>query len=411
VRSWLLSLAGPAMLLYLGANSSSARANEFAFQKLAGLAAASVSANLQGVRDDFARAPSEAQRLGAGVAAALNDGTAVRAVTFVLILVIIGAGLEWLYWTFAAAPLRAIVSITATTPRQAVGLALRRLAYLGLGVVFFTVSTAGAALIFPWPPSVQAMVIAATALVVAVRGAWIVADVVVSPHHPSLRLAAVQQYNSSLVVSSVAWFAMMAATAVLLPQLLTTVGSAPHLSGAIRVGIGCLITASLLAAVLIASRRQDGRGSGPRRHPRLPKGLIACFVIVATAMLALVGGGRIAALLLDVAIVAVLLGASKQIVLFFWRDATARDDEPATETLPDMLPLIVLAAFRFATLLIGIAALIAMMRSKPLSSRRVSLSPVRVRRPSWSDGRLIHDAACKPRFNLCSAGRHATPQK
>jgi len=66
----------------------------------------------------------------------------------------------------------------------------------------------GAALIFPWPAKVDVMVIAATALVVAVRGAWIIADIVVSPHHPSLRLAAIQQHNSSLVVNSVAWLTM-----------------------------------------------------------------------------------------------------------------------------------------------------------------------------------------------------------
>src|SRR4029077_3027331 len=103
-----------------------------------------------------------------------------------LILVIAGSGLEWLYWTFAAAPLRAIVSTTATSPRQAMGLAFRRLAYLGVGVVLFTASTVGAVLILPWPPKVDTIVIAATALVVAVRSAWVIADVVVSPHHPSL---------------------------------------------------------------------------------------------------------------------------------------------------------------------------------------------------------------------------------
>jgi len=90
--------------------------------------------------------------------------------------------------------------------------------------------------------------------------------------------------------------------------------------------------------------------------------LIASFVIVATAILALVGGGRIAALLVDIAIVAALLGASKRIVFFFWRDVVGRDEEPATEKLPDMLPLIVLAVVRFATLLIGIAGLILIMR-------------------------------------------------
>jgi hypothetical protein len=119
VRPWLISLAGAVA----GTASSAAKADEPAFQRLAGLASADVSASLQALRDDFALAPSEAERFGAAIAAALSDGTAVRVVAFALILVVVGAGFEWFYWTLAAAPLRAVISTTATTPRQAVGLA------------------------------------------------------------------------------------------------------------------------------------------------------------------------------------------------------------------------------------------------------------------------------------------------
>ncbi|MBV8294595.1 MAG: hypothetical protein JOY55_22815, partial [Mycobacterium sp.] len=204
--------------------------------------------------------------------------------------------------------------------------------------------------------------IAATALVVALRGAWIIADVVVSPHRPVVRLTGIQDHNSGFVVGSVVWLTVLAATAILLPQLLTTVGSAPHLAGAIRVGVGGLIVISLLAVVLIVFRPRSERSNRRRRRPRFPGAFIVCFVIVATAVLALAGGGRIAALLVDIAIVAAFLGASKRIVLFFWRDTTASAEEPAAETLPDMLPLIVLSAVRFATLLIGIAVAILIMR-------------------------------------------------
>ena len=359
MRPWLIPLAGA----ITGTASSTASADEFGLQRLTGLASAYVSTNLEALRNDFALALSEAQQLGAAIAAALSDGTAVRSVTFALILVVVGAGLEWLYWTFAAAPLRAIINTMATTPRHAVGLALRRLGYLGFGVMLFTASTVGAALILPWPPNVDALVITATALVVAVRSTWIIADVVVSPHHPSLRLAAIQSYRSTFVVSGVAWLTVLAATALLVPQLLTTVGSASHLAGAVRVGMGGLVTVSLLAAVRIASRREDGRDNERRRRPRFPKALIASFVIVATAILALLGGGRTAAVLVDIAIVAALLGASKRIVFFFWRDATGSDDDKtATETSPDMLPVIVLAVVRFATLVAGAAGLILIMQ-------------------------------------------------
>jgi len=375
VKSWLVSLAEAVLLLFADIALSAADADELGSERLTGLASANVGANLQALRDDFALATSEAKRLAADVVVALNDGTAVRSVTFALILVVVGAGLEWLYWTFAAAPLRAVINRTATTPRHAVGLALRRLGYLGFGVMLFTASIVGAALILPWPPNVDALVITTTALVVAVRSTWIIADVVVSPYHPSLRLVAIQSYRSTFVVSGVAWLTVLAATALLVPQLLTTVGSAPHLAGAVRVGMGGLVTVSLLAAVRIASWREDGRDNGRRKRPRFPKALVASSVIVATAVLALIGGGRIAAMLVDIAIVAALLGASKRIVFFFWRDNTAGDEEPAADALPDMLPLIVLAVFRFVTSLTGIAGLLPIMRV-PLSQLTSGSNPV-----------------------------------
>ena len=352
-----------------------ASADELAFQRLAGLASVDVSANLRALRDDFAQAPSEAQRLGAGIGAALSDGTAVRAVTFILILVIAGAGLEWLYWTFAAAPLRAIISTSAATPREAAVLALRRLGLLGFGLVLFTASTIGAALILTWPGNVEAIVIAATTLVVAVRSAWIIADVVVSPHHPSLRLAAIRDYGSELVVGCVAWLTALAGAAVLLPQLLTTIGEAPHLAGAVRVSLGGLIALNLLAVVSIVFARGKSNPGRSGRRPRFPKAFVASFVIVATAILALVGGGRVAALLADVAIVAALLGASRRIVLFFWRDTTASKGEPPAETLPDMLPLIVLSGVRFVTLLMGLGGMIFILRL-PLAALAMGSNPL-----------------------------------
>ena len=272
MRARLITLAGVIVSLFAVMASLPVSADELAFQRLAGLASVDVSANLRALRDDFAQAPSEAQRLGAGIGAALSDGTAVRAVTFVLILVIAGAGLEWLYWTYAAAPLRAIISTSAATPREAAVLALRRLGLLGFGLVLFTASTVGAALTLPWPANVEAVVIAATALVVAVRSVWMIADVVVSPHHPSLRLAPIQRYKSELVVGGVAWLSILAATAILLPQLLLTVASAPHLAGTIRVGVGAVIVISLLTAVLIASRQgsRSGKGRGGARVSRKP---------------------------------------------------------------------------------------------------------------------------------------------
>jgi small-conductance mechanosensitive channel len=375
VRSGLVSLAVAIALFFASTQAPPATADEVGFHSFTIRLAADVSANLNARRDDFVMAPSEAQRLGATIAAVLNNGTGVQAVTFVLILVIVGAGLEWLYWTFAAAPLRAVIATTAATPRQAAILALQRLALLGFGLVLFTSSTLAAAMILPWPPNVDMIVIAATAFVVAIRSAWIIADVIVSPHHPSLRLAAIEDCHSSFVVAGAAWLTTLGVSAILVPQLLATIGSAPHLAEAIRTGIGALIVFNLIAAASLAFRPGEESSGRRQRRPRFPRAFFAVFVIIATAMLALAGGGRVAALLIDIAIVAAFLGASKQIVLFFWQDSAASGQRRDADSLPDMLPLIVLSAVRFVAVMIGIIGLIVII-GVPFSELAAGSNPL-----------------------------------
>lgn len=368
-------LAAAILLIAAAIATPPARAGEPAFQRFASGAATAVDANLQAVRSDFVMAPAEAESLAADVRAALADGTAVRAVTFTLIVVIAGTGLEWLYWTFAAAPLRAVVTTTATNPRLAVNLALRRLVFAGFGLVSFAAATLGAAMLLAWPPNVAVMVIGATTLVLAVRSAGIVTDIIVSPQHPALRLAAIRPGRSRFIVAGIGWLTMLAASAILVPQLVATIGAAPHLAGAIRVGIGGLVAISLLAALSFASRPEDESRGRRRRRPRFPRAFVGAFAVVATAMLALAGLGRIAAAMVDIAIVATILAASKRIVFFFWRDIAASGTEPAGETLHEMLPLIVLSSVRFAALLIGIAGLI-LIAGVPLATFTTDANPL-----------------------------------
>src|ERR1700694_3252833 len=76
---------------------------------------------------DLVQAPDEMRRLLADTSTALMSGSGVRAVTYLLILILIGCGVEWLYWTYAYAPLRAVQSMAVSSPRQAFRLGLRRL--------------------------------------------------------------------------------------------------------------------------------------------------------------------------------------------------------------------------------------------------------------------------------------------
>ena len=99
---------------------------------------------------DLAQAPDEAHGVLANLSSALMSGEGVRAVTYLLILMLVGCGAEWLYWSYAWAPLRAIESMPVTSPRQALRLGLRRLVLLGSGLVLFTLAIIAASAAFAY---------------------------------------------------------------------------------------------------------------------------------------------------------------------------------------------------------------------------------------------------------------------
>src|SRR5262245_31039459 len=129
---------------------------------------------------DLMRAPTELGELGAAANGALMSGAGVRAFAYLMILLIVGCGAEWLYWSYAYSPLRALQASPTTTTRQALRVGLRRLLFLGAGLLIFTVATIGASALFAWPPGVQELVVAATLFLLVLRFAWIVIVVVLA---------------------------------------------------------------------------------------------------------------------------------------------------------------------------------------------------------------------------------------
>jgi len=65
-------------------------------------------ARVSALGGDLAQAPEELHGVMTTLSSALLSGSGVRAVTYLLILMLVGCGAEWLYWTYAWAPLRAV---------------------------------------------------------------------------------------------------------------------------------------------------------------------------------------------------------------------------------------------------------------------------------------------------------------
>ena len=292
-------------------------------------------ARMESLRSDVLQAPGELRDLAARTRAALMSAAGVAVFTYVVILLLVGIGVEWLYWTYAYSPLRAIQSSIPASPRQALRLALRRLALLISGVLLFTLAAIGASAAFSWPPGVQELVVAATLLLLVLRLAWILIVTLLAPGRARLRLVPVANERAGWLAAAAMAVVCLLALGSFVPNVIERIGGAGHAAGALR-----LVTATAAALLLVVTAFVF---VGRSRGPRFPKSfMLALLVVMVYGIWLLFGRAWITAI---VAIVIALQIGLRELVFFFWPD---EGDQ--------VLPSIVLSAARFVVVLLGIGA-------------------------------------------------------
>jgi small-conductance mechanosensitive channel len=296
---------------------------------------ADAATRMETLRGDVLRSPEELRALASATHAALMSASGVAAFTYVVILLLAGIGVEWLYWTYAYSPLRAIQSSVPASPRQALRLALRRLVLLISGVLIFTVAAIGASAAFSWPSGVQELVVAATLLLLVLRLAWILISAVLAPGRPRLRLVPVADERAGWLAGAAMAVVCLLALGSFVPNVMERIGGAGHAAGALRL---FLVTAAALLLVITAFAFFGARG------PRFPRSFVLAMLV------ALVYGtwlmdAKAATIAAIVAIVIALQIGLRELVFFFWPH---EDDR--------VLPSIVLSAARFVVVLLGLGA-------------------------------------------------------
>jgi small-conductance mechanosensitive channel len=140
-------------------------------------------------------APEDLARFAGSWSAAWESGDGLRAITYALVLLLVGGGVEWLYWCYAGRVLRAIAETvmavgddTALAPGRAAALSGRRGLLEACGCALFAVSTVVASAAFTWPAEVQEAVVGFTFLVTATRLTDIAVRALLAPHCSRLRL-------------------------------------------------------------------------------------------------------------------------------------------------------------------------------------------------------------------------------
>ena len=309
---------------------------------------------------DLAQGPAELGKVIVAAQAALMTGEGVRAFTYVVILLLVGIGVEWLYWSYAYASLRATQSAPVASPRQALRPGLRRLLLRLVGLLLFAVATIGTSAMFAWPRGVQELVIAATLFLLVLRFAWIVVAFLLAPGQPRLRLVPAANGRAGWLAAAAMAVVFLFAFGRLLPDLAERLAGAGRAAGALRfatVTAACLLL--LAAAFAFFGRRSHA--------PRFPRAFILALLVAAAyvAWLANPMAGSIAAI--AAAVIALLVGL-RELVFFFWR-------EPDGEMHDRVLPSIVLSAARFIVVLAGLG-LGALVLEAPLASLAAAESPL-----------------------------------
>ncbi len=307
---------------------------------------------------DLMLAPSELQQLAEQARASLMSGTGVRAFAYLMILLLVGCGAEWLYWSYAYAPLRSIQSAPSPSPRDALRTGMRRLALLACGVVIFTLATIGASALFSWPPGVQELVVAATLLLLVLRLAWIGIATVLAPGMPRLRLVPVEPRRAPWMAATAMAAVTFLALGHFLPDFLERIGAARHAPGALRLAAASLTALLLLIGAFAFFRRPQGRSA------LFPRSFVLALLVVVVYALWLLSPS-VAVFAAIVAIVIALQLGLRAFVAFFWQEAGAGD----------VLPNIVLSAARFVVVLIGLGACVLALDT-PVTMLAASQSPL-----------------------------------
>ena len=146
----------------------------------------------------------------------LDQGDALRALTYVLIFLFIGGGLEWLYHQYAR-PLH--LRITHGTPdsvahrvtRAGLGIALH---FVGLAI--FAAGSAGAFLMFDWPTLTREMVITLLIAVIGFRLIGMLIVFILAPGAPDLRLVPLGNRRSRRAARYVVGATLIGATGIVI---------------------------------------------------------------------------------------------------------------------------------------------------------------------------------------------------
>ncbi|MGN7877172.1 mechanosensitive ion channel family protein [Roseateles sp. 22389] len=287
----------------------------------------SVRVRLNELAGALSTGPSELVRVWQHAGDALISGAGLVALTYSLVLFLMSAGVEWLYWTYAASPLRAIELAPTPTPALGFRQAWHRLALLALGQVLFAGTALGGLAFFRWPPGFDAVLPDGVQLVIALRAAWLIADTVWAPGRPQGRLLNLApQFSRRAVLCSVAMSFLLGSSWLLAPLL--EKAEAGHAADLYRL-VAATITFVLTWRFKYLFPLWPGSAARPPGHKtlQLPRSIIFTTVLTAIYGVWLAAGTAPTVFVADIVLLAMAQWSLRAIFHFWHRPAAEGQGE------------------------------------------------------------------------------------
>lgn len=144
----------------------------------------------------------------------LTPDRRVRSLTFALIFLFFGAGLEWLSRQYTNPLRRRIEFGTFKRPRERLFAALTRTALALVGLTMFAIGSIGAFSIVDWPPLLRTLILAALVGILSVRAINSLTKLFLAPRVPQLRLLPVGDEMARVTGHAIMIFSAMVIFAV-----------------------------------------------------------------------------------------------------------------------------------------------------------------------------------------------------
>ena len=212
----------------------------------------------------------------------------VRGLTFIMIFLFLGAGLEWLFRQYTdAARLRIEMQSFDSLSQRVYAAGIRSLITI-TGLVIFAVGSIGAYASFSWPPLAAVVVLNQLVVIFAVRAVWTIVVLFLAPRVPELRLLPIRNAMAKYLSQVLLFLSAFLILAVSLMDMYGRVVNSPADDGqapetlAVVVILAALSVAATLFCVFLCFRKgailQGARLSKMQRMWRLYLIVLILFV-------------------------------------------------------------------------------------------------------------------------------------